>query len=75
MIELEKVGTAAIIFGVILMIAFTLVWWWVCFIAAGAILAWIGFSGSGFLAVQIVLWLVIVLTTATIGRLGATAFT
>lgn len=70
MVDWEKLGVAGLIIVIIVALIIVFAWVWVCFIAAGAILTWVGFSSEGFLAVQIVLTMVILGFCAMMERIG-----
>lgn len=74
MVDLEKLGIVAVIVAIIAIIIIGLLWWSVCFIAAGAILVWLGYTGPGFFAVQIVVWILILAITSAITRFGYNKF-
>lgn len=75
MVDWEKFGVAGLIILIIFALVLIILWVYVCFIAAGAILTWLGFSGSGFLAVQIVVTVVLLAITGALERFGRKTLT
>lgn len=66
----KGLGLFGLVLFVFVVIAVLLAWWWVIWIVAGIVIYYIGYTGPYVFALQIFIWVILIVVTEKLGSIG-----